>query len=105
MTMTVSIGRNVGNVPMSAERWESFTTDVLRNVRSNTAHIYFVGFGNGEWNDSGEESFTVVSSSPTESALCAIAVSLSLFAEAYGQDAIALTIGETEFVQATTSHR
>lgn len=98
MGMTISIGRNVNGKPMPDSTWQSFTADILRNVRSNTSHIYFVGFGNGEWNAEGEESFTVVSSNPTTSAYCAIKVSLELFGEAYRQDAIAMTIGETELV-------
>ena len=103
MSMTVSIGRNVNGKPMSDAQWESFTADILRNVRSNTQAIYFVGFGTGTYEGDSEESFTVVSSNPTTSALCAIEVSLSLFAHAYKQESIALTVGATEFVLA--SHR
>lgn len=101
MSMTVTIGRNVGNVPMSDAHWQSFTADVLRNIRANTRAIYFVGFGTGVWEGTEEESFTVISETPTTSAACAISVSLSFFAEAYGQEAIAVTIGETELVQAS----
>lgn len=100
MSMTVSIGRNIGNSPMSQAMWEGFTSSVLRNIRSNTSAIYFVGFGTGIYEGATEESFTVVSSNPTESALCAIRVSLSLLAHAFKQDSVALTVGETQIVQA-----
>ena len=105
MSMTVSIGRNVKGKPMSDALWQSFTTDILRNIRSNTQAIYFVGFGDGTYGAETEESFTVISETPTTSAYCAISVSLSLFAEAYGQEAIAMTVGQTDLVLASTSHR
>lgn len=100
MSMTVSIGRNIGATPMSDHLWHSFTSDVLRNIRSNTGAIYFVGFGEGIYEGTTEESFTVVSSNPSDSALCAIRVSLSLLAHAYRQDSVALSIGATEIVKA-----
>lgn len=99
MTMTVTVGRNIGNSPMAQEQWERFTTDVLRNVRVNTTHIYFVGFGNGNYEGVDEESFTIVSSDPVGTGI-AVRISLELLAHANRQECIALTIGETELVQA-----
>lgn len=101
MALTVTIGRNKGTVPMAQRDWEAFQSDILLIVRSNTPAIYFVGTGTGIYEGAEEESFTVIAGDATQGALAAIRVSLAYIAEVFGQECVAITQGETQFVYAT----
>lgn len=101
MSLTVSIGRNLPNGgQLQEDAWQGFTADIVRNLKSNCGMIYFVGFGTGIYNGEEEESFTVIAENPSFTAMAAIRVSLSLLANAYGQEAVSMTEGETKFVYA-----
>jgi hypothetical protein len=110
-TITVSIGRNVPNAaPLSAALWEQFKIYTERTVEDH-ADIVFIGSGEGQWIDeiSGdlefEQSHTIVATyqaSIGSNDFRAFKEELSQLAAAYKQQAIAFTVGQTEFIQATT---
>lgn len=83
---------------MSEEEWERFSSDVVRILRSNTESIHFVGWGQGVYEGMTEESFTVIASDPSHTALAAIRVSLAYMCDAYGQEAIAVSQGDPTYV-------
>ena len=108
-TIVVTIGQNararlddgtLGQLPMSSDEWRRANTAVAEVVLSAGCPIYFAGRGNGhseEWGE--EEAYTVVAGWPTsDAALAGLRYALQLLAYAYGQDAIALTTGRTEFI-------
>lgn len=99
MSTVVTIGRNVGDVPLSAESWERFRSRTLAAVREACESVYFVGTGAGIWEDEREEAFTIVADDTTsERAYVRLSLTLSELCKLYRQDAIALTRGGTMLV-------
>jgi hypothetical protein len=101
MATVVSIGRNVAEgrgEPLSEEEWLRFIGETVVTVRAIGADIYFRGDGAGEWGVGGEESFTIIFDDVDTLERAALVASLAVLAASYGQESIALTTGETEFV-------
>jgi hypothetical protein len=98
-TVTVSIGRNVGDEPLSPDRWLAFKYAV-RSGLGEDATVYVDGAASiGQWQGVSEESATWVADiEETRAAL--LSRHLAKVALEYGQDAIALTLGETRLVTA-----
>lgn len=103
----VSIGRNVGDQPLSTAEWTRFKSQALEEVRFAAAlkggQVVFHGEGQGQW--AGEDgvtvfegSFTVVAAGPVDTDL--LAETLAVLAWEFGQEAIAVTTGETALVSA-----
>lgn len=100
-TVTVSIGQRAGEAqePMALAEWQEFRRLVgalLSDVVDGTVHVDGA-LGRGEWDGVPEVSATFVAEVPTHS-LGVIRAGLAFLKKGYGQDAIALTIGHTEFV-------
>lgn len=100
--ITVTIGRNVGDTPMSLTLWEQFIEDVkadmLHAVPSDLAEIHR---GVGVWDGVEEESAKLTllrHAKPSDDMLAELRAYLSENARHYGQDAIALTLGKSELV-------
>lgn len=91
---TISIGRNVGSTPMHTDDWNSFRLDILSVLP--TAPI-FCGSGLGFYEGVKEESFTVIVDAERVD-LDYLRACLQAFACQYGQECIALTVGEPELV-------
>jgi hypothetical protein len=106
VTVTISIGRNAQSQddpgdqrPLDGHHWESFKAQVrtlLTEVVDGTVHVDRAR-STGLWAGRVEESATFVANIP-QSALATLRAGLRLLAATWGQDAIALTIGQTEFV-------
>ena len=94
-TVMVSIGRNIGNEPMSRKDWLAFVNDASDAIRAQGESPEF-HFGTGIWDGISEESvhLTVYRDEITETYLYGVKNRLSILASKYGQDAIALTISE-----------
>lgn len=88
----VSIGRNVGDEPMSNERWIDFKLSVC----SLFPQRIFTGTGIGEYEGTKEESFSVIAPAPTE--VWFLRGVLRALAREYGQECIALSIAEPEMI-------
>lgn len=111
-TYTVTIGRNVGDVPMSDLDWATFE-DEVNEALVTVPYERQIAFlethrGTGVWQGVAEESVKVtmalISALPEESEGCrdllALRNKLFRLAGLYGQDAIALTIGQSELIPA-----
>lgn len=103
---TATIGRNVGETPMSDSDWETFIDDVTSDMSNsawpNQIEAVEIHRGKGSWQGIEEESakITVLLKSALpedgERSLNMLRGYLSENARLYGQDAIALTIGVSE---------
>jgi hypothetical protein len=98
--VTITIGRNVGDVPMDDAEWSHFKALVDLAVPGNLAPSLDLGWftGHGEWTDS--DGHRVVEESAVRILISGKAVSpthwtacLSIIADVYGQDAIAWSYG------------
>lgn len=103
-TVTVSIGRNVGDRAMPEQRWEHFREDVdgYVDVYATDVHVRDAA-GIGRWvSDAGdvivEDSRTWVADVRADE-VAAMSSRLAFVAWEYGQEAIALTVGETTLVR------
>ena len=104
MAITVTIGRNVGQSldarPMDTSAWAVFRAEIVLAVRQAGLVVYFTGTGEGfskEWGR--EDAFTVVAREPHFSdTRKRLYEELARVARYYGQEAVAVTEGTTEFV-------
>lgn len=96
-TIVVTISRDVKGVPLSTSAWKDFRAEVRAAVSNVCEDIYFVGAGTGtstEWGS--EDAFTVIASEPLNPQLFRAA--LARVGRYYGQEAVAVTVGSTEFI-------
>tara|TARA_R100000773_G_C4214576_1_gene113485 strand:+ start:1475 stop:1843 length:369 start_codon:yes stop_codon:yes gene_type:complete len=98
-THTITIGRNVGNQPLSNHRWKGFKSCIESFIDSHNGIIFVNSAGNGIWVDSKgqeikEENHTFVFSSME----FLNKSELKRIAKLFKQDAIALTSGSTQFI-------
>ena len=101
ITATVSIGRgaHAAQEPLDDRQWQAFRDALavlLTTVVDGTIHV-FDAASVGEWDGQSEDSSTFVAEIPV-SALASLRHGLRFLASIYGQEAIALTLGHTEFV-------
>jgi hypothetical protein len=121
MSTIVSIGRNVGDVPLSAGRWNAFKHEVRYLVENDAGPVVFAGEGLGIWESEVEDPETgdfhavrmtetaatfIGEGTPQDAGtLSGIRRHLAILAAEYGQDAIALTVGGVEFVGPDPTYR
>jgi len=101
ITATVSIGRgaHAAQQPLADSEWDGFQNlvrSLLGEVSGGTVHVD-AARSTGEWNGEPEDSVTFVAEVPQYS-LAVIRAGLRFLAVNYGQEAIALTLGHTEFI-------
>lgn len=93
--VTVTIGRNVGNVPMSDDYWYDFQSMIYGYLRESlrVGDVFKYG-GIGEWNGSEEESFIFVAiENQYPASTKQFGETLSRIAKEFSQDAIAWSFG------------
>lgn len=104
--VTVTIGRNVGlpdhdlgqkGQPLHEGDWFTFRVHVRDLVAEAAEAVYTVADAAGEWQGEAEDSFLVVAEVP-ERRLERLEHRLERAAGLFGQECIALTVGETRFV-------
>tara|TARA_R110002020_G_scaffold221997_3_gene430315 strand:- start:896 stop:1264 length:369 start_codon:yes stop_codon:yes gene_type:complete len=98
-THTLTIGRNIGNKPLSNHRWEGFKSCIESFIDSHNGEIFVNSSGNGVWTDAigkeiKEENQTFVFSSNE----FLNKSELKRIAKLFCQDAIALTSGNTQLI-------
>lgn len=105
MNFIVSIGRNVKSVPMDITRWQEFQTVVMNACKEYAEQVVFSGCGVGSWEGNTEESFTVIATRKYAKSWATSVMNyeslkqdLAMAAHRFGQDSIALTCGDPEFV-------
>jgi hypothetical protein len=96
-TITVSIGRNMGERAMSADLWRRFQRLTVIAVQAFMSELYFAGEGEGIHEGRPEQSFTIVAGGDLFM-LPNLRLRLADLARAYRQQSIALTVGTTQFV-------
>ena len=100
MSITVTVGRNIGNTPMDTAAWKSFQEEVNIAVRYTVGDVYFAGVGEGWSEDWGrEDAYTVIAEPPLYSDIRdKLHAELARIGRFYGQEAVAVTEGTTRFV-------
>jgi hypothetical protein len=97
-TVTVTIGRNVGDVPMPADAWRSFHAAVRQTLETADANVWADASYRGQW-DGVYEDAALLHASVEDYAVGPIRETLARLAGAYGQDAIGLAVGTAELVE------
>ena len=102
-TVTVSIGRSIpGGGQLTNKAWSDFRFATLIEVERTAKAIYFDGIGLGRWEDGYEDSYTIVAAYYFLSGIATLQTELAKLAAAYSQESIAVTIGQTELIEAAT---
>tara|TARA_R110002020_G_scaffold404912_1_gene614957 strand:- start:4038 stop:4358 length:321 start_codon:yes stop_codon:yes gene_type:complete len=102
---TVTIGRNVGDIPMRDIAWSTFEDQINALMASyvENGSVVEMHSGTGGWNGVSEDStkVTLITEHPlTDRKLADLKRGLAYYAAQYTQDAIALTIGQSELITA-----
>lgn len=103
--ITITIGRNVGQTPMTTDDWVSFKQSANYALRDLVGYDkpYELHEGIGEWGGHREDSHkvAVLLDTPIDAFLQdKLRARLAQVANDYRQDAIALTISESELITA-----
>jgi len=98
MNVIVSIGRNIGSEPMNNQKWDVFRGLVKNEVYRYCADIYFIGTGQGLYGGTTEESFTVIGGFNEGGSKLNLKRALGGLARDFGQECIAVTFANPEFV-------
>ena len=98
MNVTISIGRNVGNVPLPTREWDSFVGAIdflvaalVDQSQSTVAQVVQFGYVDGYWNGDREDSYTITVADVDPTLEEALANSLRVECIHYSQDSIAAT--------------
>lgn len=87
---------------MPAEAWARFKAETFRIVESY-GPVVFEGEGRGIWVEGEEKAYTVIATVPDETGtglFSPLRIIFTALAHGYGQEAVALTLGETVFARA-----
>ena len=101
MACTIGIGRKVGTGELLTDnRWEWFKCEVRGTLKGLDATIIAECEGSGEWEGVSEPCacFVFELDVTDEAGWTVLRAMLADTARRYGQEAIALTIGKTEFI-------
>lgn len=96
----LSLGRNIGDQPMSDRDWRRFLNDAADTIR-NQGETPELHLGSGVWGGVREESARITvyrDEAPTETYRAHLRAFLPVIAARYGQDAIGLVIAESELI-------
>lgn len=99
-SITITIGRNIGDAPMTSEKWTQFAEDVTADLLAAVpSDIVETHYGTGVCDGIPEDSCKVTvlrHSEPTAAMIDDLRRYMSENARIYDQDAIAITIGRSE---------
>ena len=103
--ITITIGRNVGDVPMSPTRWADFRAHVGAILDSLRADIWAEATYVGRWDGQAEEA--AIWHAGVEGGLDVerLDATLGRLAHAFGQEAIGLTVGPARLAAAEVTAR
>ena len=96
-TLTISVGRNVADVPMSDALWLEFRCAIDTALERIGATLHFYGEGEGYYLGAIETSYTWIAS-VNSAHIWLVRRELAPICAQFSQDCIALTVGNTEFV-------
>lgn len=98
-TITVTIGRNVGDRPLPASVWNSFVSDTREAVERATSEVWAAAPTRSVWGDQREDAFVFYGPVTAPHAVSSLRITLAGLAAYYGQEAIGLSIGLSELVE------
>lgn len=100
LTVSIGVGRNVGDKPMTFERWRELKKQVRNAVTTGTdAVVLFDGEGDGTWQGEFEQSYCLVAVFPSRDYFHPLVKNrLRNIAAWAGQEAIGWTSGSTELL-------
>lgn len=99
--VTVTIGRNVGDAPLSADAWNDFVAATRKAFDASTSERWAIAPYRGSWNGVREDAvifFGALLDDPT--AATALRHTLANLAGYYGQETVGLAIGPAELIDA-----
>lgn len=96
--VTVSVGGSVKSVPMSADTWRTLQASVRNALANTVGPIAFATLGHSTWEGISERSYVASVLQPRLDQLDALRSRLRQLADAYGQDAVALTVGNSSLL-------
>lgn len=102
MACTIGIGRRIGTGELlSNANWEAFRAELRGLVKGCNGEVIAEMEGEGEWEGVKEPCACIVfdGAAMREYGWIVLRKMLADMAKEYGQDAIALTIGQTEFIK------
>ena len=93
--VTVSVGGSVQGQPMTQGTWSQLQRSVRNALANTVGAISFATLGNSTWQNVPERSYVASVLRPDMTQLSALRARLRQLADAYGQDAVALTVGKS----------
>lgn len=95
-TYWVSIGRNVGDTPLSHDDWQTFHRDVRDTIHECHGTILSTVRGTSEWEGTNEDCVLILATFPTPVYVASVRAILASLARHWQQDAIGLVGGSGE---------
>jgi hypothetical protein len=104
-TFTVTIGRNVGSEPMEQSQWNDFVWETRTVCESVSPELWANAAHRNSWNGISEDSFILYGPlvDNDDSTVEFLRNRLDTLATKYRQDAIGLSIGESELRESFTT--
>ena len=96
--VTVSVGGSKQGVPMTDDVWRSLQTSVRNALANTVGPIAFATLGESTWHGVSERSYVASVLQPKLNTLDRLRSLLRQLADAYGQDAVALTVGSSSLI-------
>lgn len=100
--VTVTIGRNVGDQPLSLDEWHQFafaTREAVADAAPDRQLWTATHYRNGTWNGHPEEAAIYFAPVSSGAAVAVLRQRLATLATYYRQEAIGLAVGDAELVQ------
>ena len=95
-TAWISAGRNIGADPMPAPRWDAFKLDLVTTITDLGGAVIFKGEGDGIWEGRISEQAVAIGAIVDPAIISRLRPLLGFIATNYEQDAIGLTIQNTD---------
>jgi hypothetical protein len=95
-TAWISAGRNVGDTPMPAPRWDALKLDLVATLTDLGGQVIFRGEGDGIWEGRISEQAVAIGAIVDPAIVSRLRPLLGFIATNYQQDAIGLTIQNTD---------
>lgn len=96
-SVTVTIGRNIGSEPMTTDSWLDFVDETSFVLRGYLKEVWTEALYAGRW-DAPEDSFIVYGPIRDDVYVNELRNELSILASRFSQEAIGLSVGESELV-------
>jgi hypothetical protein len=96
--VTVSVGGSKRGQPMSQDTWTRLQRSVRNALANTVGPVSFATLGESTWHGVSERSYVASVLKPKLNTLDRLRSLLRQLADAYGQDAVALTVGSSSLI-------